>query len=203
MTTPGEDRHADLDGGWLLPEPSARQPIHTRSIVCRSFRRDDGLIELDGRFIDSRPFDYDNEFRGHCHAGSMLHNMQIRLTLDAQRCILAVQTVMPHTPYKTCPEVQPNFQRLVGLSISRGFKKALREHLAGTEGCTHVVAMLEMLGAAAMQAFASANYAPRPAGSPKPARVWRLEALENTCHSYHSDSPVMAQLRSLHAQGKR
>jgi hypothetical protein len=29
-----------------------RQAVHTRSIVCRSFRRDDGMLDIDGRFID-------------------------------------------------------------------------------------------------------------------------------------------------------
>ena len=200
MTTPGENRHAELDGGWVLPTPSARLPIHTRSILCRSFRRDDGLIDLDGRFIDTRPFEYDNDFRGHCDAGSMLHNMQLRLTLDSHRLIVAVQAAMPNTPYSGCPDIVPHFQRLVGLSIGRGFKAALRERLGGVEGCTHIIALLEMLGAAAMQAFASNNYAPRRVGESPPPRVWRIEALENTCHSYRSGGPVLEQLKLVHAR---
>lgn len=199
MSTPGEHQHAQLDDGWLLPEPEARQPIHTRSILCRSFRRDDGLIDLDGRFIDTRPFGYTNEFRGAVPAGAMLHNMQLRLTLDSHRTIVAVRAVMPNTPYTGCPDITPNFQRLVGLGIGRGFKAALRERLGGLEGCTHVLALLEMLGASAMQAFASNNYAPRAADAPAPARVWRIEALEGTCHSYHPDGPVVAKLRAMQA----
>ena len=56
MTVPGEALHADLEGGWILPPPAARDTVHTRSIVCRSFRRDDKMIDIDGRFIDTRPF---------------------------------------------------------------------------------------------------------------------------------------------------
>ena len=33
----------------------ARQAIQTRSMVFRSFRRDDGLIDIDARFADTRP----------------------------------------------------------------------------------------------------------------------------------------------------
>ncbi len=192
---PGEALHADIAGGWILPEPMPREAVCTRSIVCRSFRRDDGLIDIEGRFVDTRPFEYQNEFRGTCAAGSALHHMQLRLTVDRSRDIVAVVSAMPNTPYATCPEVNPNFQRLVGLSMARGFKKALRERLGGVDGCTHVLALLDTMAAAAMQAFASSNYAPRRPGEPAPVRVFKLEALVDTCHSYRADGPVIAQLR--------
>ena len=46
MTVPGDDLHADLEGGWCLPPPAPREALHTRSIVCRSFRRDDGMLDV-------------------------------------------------------------------------------------------------------------------------------------------------------------
>lgn len=191
----GEDQHAAIDGGWVLPEPAPREPLCTRSIVCRSFRREDGLIDIDGRFIDTRPFDYESPFRGVCHAGSALHHMQLRLTIDRGRQVVAVASAMPSTPYESCSEVNANFQRLVGLSLGRGFKKVLRERLGGVEGCTHVLALLDTMAAAAVQSFASNHYAPRKPGQPEPVRVFQLEALVDTCHSYRSDGAVMAKLR--------
>ena len=196
MTVPGEELHANLDGGWCLPSAAPREAVHTRSIVCRSFRRDDGLLDIDARFIDTRPFAYDSEFRGACAPGSALHNMQLRLTVDRERCIHALVSAMPGTPYSGCAEVNPNFQRLVGLSLGRGFRKALRERLGGTEGCTHMLALLEAMAAAAVQAFASTAHAPRRAGQPEPVRIWRLDALLDSCHSYRSDGPVMQRLKN-------
>jgi len=196
MTSAGEPAHADLDGGWLLSPPAEREAVHTRSIVCRSFRRADGLFDVDGRFIDSRPFDYHSPFRGECPAGSQLHNMQLRLTVDRQRHIVALEAAMPATPYAYCPGVLPHFQRLVGVSLGKGFKKVLRERLGGTEGCTHVLALLEAMAAAAVQTFASAKHAPRPPGAPQPVQVFQLDALIGTCHSYAEDSPVVAQMRA-------
>ena len=192
----GEALHADIAGGWLLPEPAPRESICTRSIVCRSFRREDGLIDIEGRFIDTRPFEYESDFRGPCAAGSALHHMQLRLSVDRSRHIQALASAMPATPYEGCAEVNPNFQRVVGLSIGRGFRKALRERLGGVEGCTHVLALLDVMAAAAVQAFASGNYAPRRPGQPEPVRVWKLEALVDTCHSYRTDGVVMQQLRA-------
>lgn len=198
MLAPGETTHSELDHGWLLPAPQERQAVHTRSIVCRSFRRADGLIDIDARFIDTRPFAYDNEFRGRCEAGSALHNMQMRVTLDHTRHIVALVSAMPGTPYTSCVGVNPNFQRLLGLSIGRGFRKALRERLGGVEGCTHVLALIDAVAAAAMQAFASDAYAPRLPGAAKPARVWRIDSLVDSCWSYKADGEVMQQLLRRH-----
>ena len=191
MTVPGENLHGDVVGGWLLPEPAPRQAVHTRSILCRSFRRDDGLLEIDGRFIDTRPFGYDSGARGFCAPGEALHNMQVRLTIGAGRDIVAVVSAMPNTPYTTCPEVNPNFQRLLGMSISRGFRKTLRERLGGVQGCTHVIALLDAMAAAAVQAYASNSHAPRQPGQPRPVHFFKWDALADTCYSYRSDGPIM------------
>ena len=197
MPVPGEDLHADLDGGWLLPAPAPREAVHTRSIVCRSFRRPDGTVDVDGRFIDTRPFAYDSPWRGPCPPGSALHNMQLRLTLNRERQILALVSAMPATPYVGCAEVNPNFQALVGLSMARGFRKALREKLDGIAGCTHVLALLDAMAAAAVQSFASIANQPRQPGQPEPVRVLRLDALLNSCYSYREDGPVMQRMREL------
>lgn len=194
--SPGEEQHAGLDAGWVLPDPGPREPVCTRSILCRSFRRADGLLDIDGRFIDTRPFDYESPFRGTCHSGSALHHMQLRLTVDRNRHIVALVSAMPSTPYDTCPGVNPNFQRLVGLSLARGFRKALRERLGGVEGCTHITALLDTMAAAAVQTFASNAYAPRQPGQPEPVRIWKLDALIDTCHSYRSDGPVIERMKS-------
>jgi hypothetical protein len=195
MTATGESMHADLDGGWCLPVPAPREAVHTRSVVCRSFRRDDGGIDIDGRFIDTRPFAYDSEFRGPCAPGVALHHMQLRLTLDGTRQIRALASAMPGTPYPGCAEINANFQRLLGLSVGRGFRKALRERLGGIEGCTHMLALLDAMAAAAVQAFASNARAPRRPGEPEPLRIWKIDALIDTCHAYRADGPVVQRLR--------
>jgi hypothetical protein len=171
MLAPGETTHSAIDQGWLLPEPTERTAIQTRSIVCRSYRRSDGLIDIDTRFIDTRPFAYENDFRGTCPAGSALHNLQMRVTLDARRHIVAVASAMPATPYGSC---------------------------TGVEGCTHMLALLDTMAAASMQAYASDRYAPRQPGEAPPPTVWKIDALVDTCWSYKADSPVIRQLRQRH-----
>jgi hypothetical protein len=191
-----EALQGDHDAGWILPAPAPRRIVHTRSIVCRSFLRDDGLIDVDGRFIDTRPFAYQSEWRGATPGGDALHHMQLRVTLDSRRNIVALQSAMPSTPYASCDEVNINFQRLVGLSIGRGFRKELIERLGGAEGCTHVLGLLTAMSAAAVQSFTSSFYAPRKAGSPAPIRIWNLDAMIDSCYSYRKDGPLVHNMRA-------
>jgi hypothetical protein len=196
MLSPGENTHGAIDQGWLLPEPAPRQPVHTRSIVCRSFRRDDGLIDIDARFMDTRPFDYDSEFRGECAAGEALHHMQLRVTLDAARTVVDLVSVMQATPYAGCAGVNPNFKRVIGLSMGRGFRKALRDRVGGIEGCTHVLALLDAVAAAAMQSFASDAHQQRRLGAAGP-RVWKISSLLDSCWSYRADGEVVRAMKRL------
>lgn len=189
-----ERLHTDHDAGWVLPPPEPRERVHTRSIVCRGFRRADGLIDIEGRFVDTRPFRYHSETRGDTPPGKALHHMQVRLTVDSQRVIRALVSAMPAGPHWGCHEVNPNFQRLVGVSIARGFKRELREKLGGVEGCTHVIGLLEAMAAAALQTFSSNRHAPG-AHEARTARVWKIDALIDTCWSYRRDGPLLAEHR--------
>jgi Protein of unknown function (DUF2889) len=192
----------DHDAGWILPAPETRTQVHTRSIVCRSFLRDDGLIDLEGRFIDTRPFPYQSEWRGATPAGEALHHMQLRVTLNSTRHIVALTSAMPNTPYAGCDEVNVNFQRLIGLSIGRGFRKEMLERLGGSEGCTHVLGLLTAMSAAAVQSFTSSFYAPRKPGASKPIRVFNLDAMVDSCYSYREDGPLVRDMRAAESHKK-
>jgi hypothetical protein len=61
--------------------------------------------------------------------------------------------------------------------------------------------LLDMMAAAAVQAFASDNYRPRDPGEAEPVRVWRIDELVDTCWSYKSDGPVMTRMRAMN-QGR-
>lgn len=195
MSGSDEDLHGDIDAGWVLPPPAPRVAVHTRSIVCRGFRREDGLMDIEGRFIDTRPFEYDSDWRGRCAAGAALHHMQLRLTLDDKRIIRDLVSAMPATPDTGCKEVNPNFRRLIGASVGKGFRQVLQERLGGVEGCTHVSALLTAMAAAAMQTFSSNLHAPRKPGEAEPVRIFNLDALLNTCYSYREGSPMVLKRR--------
>ncbi|MEE8436614.1 MAG: DUF2889 domain-containing protein [bacterium] len=128
-----------------------RKLIHTRTIVCQGFLREDGLWDIEGHITDVKTYEFDNPFRGIIGPGIPIHEMVIRLTMDDALEVRAVNTTMDHTPYPTCPEVALNFQRLVGLRIRPGWRRQVRERLGGAEGCTHMVELLSPLATTAFQ----------------------------------------------------
>ena len=59
--------------------------MHTRHVECRGYERDDGLWDIEGHLVDTKPYDMPNDDRvsGKIAAGEALHEMWIRLTVDA------------------------------------------------------------------------------------------------------------------------
>jgi hypothetical protein len=128
-----------------------RNSIHTRRIECHGYLREDGLWDIEGRITDVKSYPFHNEWRGQMEPGTPIHDMTIRLTVDNEFVVRAVETVMDGTPYPICPEVNPNFQRLVGLQIQSGWRRRVRDLLGGTQGCTHMVELLSPLATVVLQ----------------------------------------------------
>jgi len=176
--------------------PSApREHIHTRQVECRGYRRADGLWDIEGHITDVKTYGFGNRERGEVAAGTPIHDMWIRLTIDDSLTIQAVEAVTDASPYRICPNVTPNFQRLVGLKIGAGFRKRVRERLGGTEGCTHLVELLGPVGTTAFQTvFPMLNRDNREfrgdakeEGAAKASRP----ALLDTCYAFARDSEVV------------
>ncbi len=195
-----------------LSPPAARHRLHARTVSCDGFLREDGLWEIEGRIVDHRTYSFDNEWRGRVMPEMPLHEMWIRLTLDDDLTIRAVEAATDQSPFAACPAVLPNFQRLVGAKIGPGFARALREKLGGNEGCTHIVEMLSQVATVALQTKVTAHaralrraklgQPPGPLPAPRGARSAWAEATEpgkrppviDTCHAWASDGDVVRRL---------
>ncbi len=176
-----------------LPEPEARDPLHCRQLICRGYRRKDGLWDIEGHLCDTKDYDFNTRWRGEVPAGEPIHDMWIRLTVDDNFIVRDVQVAVDRSPYPICPAVIPNLQRLKGIAIARGWRHAVRKRLGGIEGCTHLVEMLFPLATAAFQTIYPARIRDRG------QEIESLQAgdkpmLLNTCHAYAETSPVVRDL---------
>lgn len=134
-----------------LPPAQPRRRLHTRRIVCEGYVRDDGLWDIEASILDTKSYDYTEPYRGKRPAGSGVHDMRIRLTLDDSLTVRDVQVVMPQTPYPICTEAAAQFRQLVGLSIGGGWRKEVNRLVGGTNGCTHVRELLGPMATVAIQ----------------------------------------------------
>lgn len=182
-----------------LTEPVPREPLHLRDIELHGYRRHDGLFDIEARLTDTKTYAFSNFDRGQIEPGVPLHRMLARMTLNTEMVITAFEAVTEFGPYAICPTAAPNFARLAGLKVGRGFLKAANERVGGVHGCTHLRELLGQMGTVAFQtlwavrvkreaapnAVASAEQAPIE----KPSRPMVL----GTCLAYAPDSPVVAR----------
>jgi hypothetical protein len=173
-----------------LSTPAAsRQLLHGRAVQCWGYRRDDGLWEIEGRMVDTKTYSFPNEDRGgFIQAGEPLHDLWIRLTVDSEFLIRAVEACTDGSPFALCPAIADHYRQLVGVRIGPGWSLKLRELFAGISGCTH---MTELLGPVATTVFQTVYGQRYDEEDAKPAAERAPPPMLNTCHALAGDSPVV------------
>ena len=171
-----------------LSAPAKREALHDRNIVCRGFRRADGLFDIEGHLTDTKTYDFPNTERGTIAAGEPVHDMWIRLTVDGDLLVHGIQAEIDSGPFAICPGITPGFSVLIGRQIGPGWTREIRRLLGGVKGCRHLV---DLLGAAATVAYQTVVPMRERLGEfgpdVKPAHL-------DSCHALASDGPVVKRL---------
>lgn len=174
-----------------LPPPKPRERLHRRTITLDGYRREDGLWDIEAVLVDTKTYGFDNQWRGRIEPGMPAHEMHFRLTVDDGYVIREVEVATTASPYEMCPSIAPNFQRLVGLQIGKGWMREVRTRLGGPQGCTHLVEMLQPLATVAFQTIAMAKARYELPDRQQDAGASARPRLLNSCHAFASDSPVV------------
>ena len=155
------------------------------------------MLDIEGHLVDTRGHETHTARSGALPAGAPVHDMWVRLTVDDELIIRAAVSATESSPYLRCTEVTPNTSQLVGLKVSSGFKREMHARIGNTQGCTHIVTLIEALATVAVQTLVGkqrdahpdrrfAVFGARGAGSRPP--------LIDSCHTYSADSPVTQTL---------
>ena len=174
-----------------LPPPDCpRTPMHTRSVRVDAFRRADGTWDLEAELVDVKPHDTPLH-SGVRPAGEPVHLMRLRVTIDEACEVIDAVAVSDAVPYRgVCERVVPDYRRLIGLNLLRGFRSGVRERLGGIAGCTHMTELAQVLPTAAVQAMAGEEWRRHEqierAGG-RPPRPFMIDR----CHAWRSDGPVV------------
>jgi hypothetical protein len=181
-----------------LSKPAPRKHLHTRTIRCEGFERDDGLYDIEAQIVDQKTYAVDEPIRGHRPAGAPVHDMQLRLTLDKTMTVRAIEVTTNSAPYDICPSVAPGYQKLVGARIGGGWRKAVTEAVGRTKGCTHISELLMPAATVAFQTMG--NWKPEkganaPDAGAKPGFI-------DGCKAWASDGPVVKKIFPMHYRGQ-
>ncbi len=169
-----------------LSQPVAdREKIHTRQIELNGYSRDDGLYDIEARMTDTKSYGFATDDRPRMEPGEPLHGMSMRMTVSEDMVIVGFEAATDYSPYRICPEIAPNYAKLVGLRIGPGFLRAAAERVGGTHGCTHLRELLQPMATVAIQTLYPVR-AKREREAPG-----QRPPLLNTCYAYRADSPVV------------
>ena len=171
-----------------LTPPAPRGPIHHRQIDCRGYRREDGLWDIEGHLTDVKSYPFANAWRGEIGPGEAIHDMWLRLTLDDELTVIAVEAATDAGPFAICPAITPAFAKLQGLRIGPGWRREVHKRLGGVHGCTHLVELLGPLATTAYQTIHvwRAKHRPSPETDQPPRHL-------DSCHALARDGEVVRQ----------
>lgn len=181
-----------------LSPPAPRRHLHTRTIRCEGFERDDGLFDIEASIVDQKTYAVEEPYRGLREAGRHVHDMQVRLTLDREMTVRAIEVATNEAPYAPCFTVAPAFQKLVGAKVGGGWRRAVQEAVGGTKGCTHLKELLMPAATVAFQTLASWPRAGKVATESAPDADREKPYFIDGCKAWAADGPVVERLFPLH-----
>jgi hypothetical protein len=166
-----------------MSDTRAPRAMHHRTIDHRTWLHEDGVLELEGRLVDTKAYDTRIGFGRELPAGEPVHDMTIRILLGPDWRIRDIRLQMAHTPFDICSEVIRRFENLRGESMGKGWNALLNKRFSGAGGCRHLIDLLRGMATVAFQSM--------------PGNGWTEEALAfmaDSCHAFEQGGAVMVRL---------
>ena len=174
-----------------LPPAAERTLIHERKIAAQGYLRADGLWDIEGQLTDRKTYTVANRWRGEVEAGEPIHGMVVRLTIDDQLVVRAVEAASDFAPYAVCSSVPASLRVLVGESMGPGWSRTLRRLIGGEDGCTHLGELLGRMATAAYQTVYPYRASHAPGGVDE-TRIARH--LVGSCRAWRSDGELIKEM---------
>jgi hypothetical protein len=167
-----------------------REEVHHRVIDMKTFARANGLIDAEAHLLDTKPFDFTRAgATAPVAAGEAFHDLWIRITVDSEFVVRAIEAASDVTPWPVCQEAGAALQVLVGEALVKGWSAKVKERLHGSVGCTHLAEMLIPLATTALQGI----YGLRPQAE----REANIGALVGSCYAFDGAREVVQRLAPL------
>ncbi len=179
--------------------------IHERAYDVTSYVEAPDRIRLRGSVRDDKPpglyIEDDPE-------PLTIHHMVVELSVQVPSMeIVDADVIFDVHPHGRCPRIVEHYDRLIGLSIARGFTHRVRELFGGPRGCTHTTALLQAMAPVAIQSLwslrmheARRNNGGEPVAAPRALspeeRAARLASNINTCHVWAEDGDMVAEIEA-------
>jgi hypothetical protein len=181
----------------LRPDPEGEEvPLLRRIIEMQVFERD-GYHVVIGTLHDQRPW-------ASGEAGPRdVHHMELGIVVRcADLVIVDAAATMGRFPHPECTDIEGAFAELIGLSVARGYTRAVQDRFGRQRGCSHLEFLARALGPVVIQAVTSAGARRMEHGDVDGPSGGGLEWLTNTCHIWSEDGIGMQKLAAEWRPGK-
>ena len=191
-----------FDQREILPPDPDLEVLHDREYRVRAFRNDPNIL-IRGAVRDQKP--------PHLYILAddeplTIHHMQVDLEVAFPSLeIVGANVVFEMHPNEACPVITTHYDKLVGLSIARGFTHKVRELFGGPRGCTHTTALLQAMAPVAVQcgwSMSMSEMKRRGATVDLTKPVMTAEQREmhwksnlNTCHYWAEDGEFVSAIK--------
>ena len=129
-----------------------------------------------------------------------VHHIAVDLTLSYPELVITAIDVHFETfPHIYCDSIVPAYDALVGVSITRGFAKTVKELFGGPRGCSHVGALLQAMAPVATQSVWSMQAMNKqrdgqPVSPMAATTEERIGPSRNTCHVWADVGPLIPRI---------
>jgi hypothetical protein len=176
--------------------PENSELIHTRRYEVRTYKLNDDRFLLRGVVIDEKPAGL---YISHDPEVLWVHHMVVDLEVTFPTFTIEKVSVTFHErPHTHCTDIEPDYQKLVGLSIARGFNNKVKELFGGPRGCTHIGALLAAMAPVAIQSGWSMRMGAAVEGVSTPStpeqrrRAYAINL--NTCHIWDENGQMVSDI---------
>lgn len=178
------------------PPAAPRRAMHLRRIYCEGFAREDGLFDIEGVLIDTKPAGL-RLLSKQIAPNAPIHQMRVRITIDRERRIVDAAAFSEEQPYRECAEVEANYRRLIGLTLDPGFTREVKRLFRGTAGCSHITELLPPMASTAFQVlWAEGGYENNVDAEGSARRTSPLGG----CHALRLDGEIVRTYFPQHAK---
>jgi hypothetical protein len=178
---------ASIESDAVLRADPAREEVHFRQIDMRAFRRSDALFEIEARVVDRKPRDLPPAPGARfVRANEPLHDLGLRLVFDEDLLVHAIEPFTTFAPYPVCPEGGRELQSVVGLKMTGGWGREVRNRLSGARSCTHLMELLTPVATTAHQALRGFR-----TGRPEPTDANGRPAKIDSCYAFRANGEVV------------
>ena len=182
---------------YLTPEKNSRRLVHERKIDVKAYRRDDDLWDIEAEIVDTKNKDFQLAAVNR-KAGEPIHHMMLTLTINENMDVIDANAKSLQVPYLgSCDSIAPDYSKLKGLNLLRGFREGVKSRLGGIQGCTHISELTKIIPTVATQAFVGEVLHVQLSSLEKKSPNEELPFHFNGCHALRTDGEVVKKYHPI------